>query len=153
MSENTSPDPATKKGRKALAAPEMPPMPAEVIDALGGRPIAVPSMVARRVSTSSPVPGALDPAVPARVTNALFDDPGVDLRGAAKRIREVRAAFGRVALAMDEAARLLRGATALDRIGEAATREGFDLDAAIAVAREFEDFLDRHKPAAPAPDA
>lgn len=153
MSENTDPDSAPKKSRRY--APEsladMPPMPPEMIDALGGRPVSVPvsPMAARRVTTDGTDVAAPAVATPARAANPLFDAPSPAEVKAAKALTEVRAAFGKVAQDMDRAARLLRSALGADGVTAAAAREGFDLAAATAVAREFEDFLDRHKPAAP----
>ena len=152
MSANTESETAAKKSRRP--APEsladLAPMPAEMIAALGGRPVPVPAspMAARRVTTDGTDVAAPGVVTPARVTNPLFDAPSPAEVKAAKTLTEVRAAFGKVAQDMDRAARLLRWALSADGVTAAAAREGFDLTAATAVAREFEDFLDRHKPAA-----
>lgn len=151
MSDTPTPsDSAPKKSRKPSDESTPAPMPEEMLTALGGRPIPVPPMRARRVDASdlhgSPPPSPI--AKPTRAANPLFDDPGADELEAAKTLRLVRRAFGQVARHMDEATKLLRHALATDGVTTAAARESFDLEQATKIAAEFDEFLSRHKPTA-----
>jgi hypothetical protein len=151
-----APDAAEILGEALASAP------AEVVAALGGAPVAVPSQRAGRViatrRTESAAPGSepAAPSVPGRAANPLFDAPAKAVQSAAAEIRRLRSALGSAAIAMDAAADLYDLAVAAghaDALREAATREGFDLEAAAAVVAEFRAFLDRHKPKAPATEA
>jgi len=149
-----SPDAGVILAEALSAAPD------EVVEALGGAPVAVPSQAARRVIArpagrrEADAPGAAPAAtkaVPGRAVNPLFDAPGKAALSAAVDIRRLRSALGSVATCMDAAADLYDLAIAGDApaIRDAAAREGFDLDAAGAVVAEIRAFLDRHKPKSP----
>lgn len=145
-----------------ILAEALPSAPPELLDALGGAPVAVPSQRAGRVvarPVHRPRPGTVDapssdaapaPGVPGRIANPLFDAPAKAVQTASADIRRLRSALGSAAIAMDAAVELHALAVAGDlaALRDAAAREGFDLDAAGAVVGEIRAFLDRHKPQA-----
>ena len=143
MSDTPKQNPAeVQRPRRDKTVPELP---AEVIDALGGVPIPVPSSIARRVE--APAPSAKPDAT--RAANPLFDAPPADLEKATAALRLLRSNLGKVAAAMDGAIKQYLHATdAYPDLVTAAARENFDLNAAGVIIAGFETFLDQHKPKA-----
>lgn len=146
MAEKTDPKSPASKSETRVELGTGPEVPAAVAAALGGAPIPVPMMGAKRVEASGlPTEVVVSP----RETNPLFDPPAPQDLAAAKDVARLREAFGR-AMTQAQTAMLL-GQHFLDDLTPefkaAAAREGFDLTAAAKVVADLEKFVNTHKPA------
>jgi hypothetical protein len=124
---------------------------AEATAALGGKPVAVPTMPIRPVNRTATSGGgvAAPGPLPTRERNALFDAPDSKTTQAQQNIANLRQSFAQAfqgMLGVVNTATMVMPLLEADAGKEAAKALGFDLEKAAAVVAEAAAFVDKHKP-------